>query len=326
MTTFGDQVFQFGGIPVVGSGMLPIMGSSGRVFFVDPANGSDSNSGLTPKSALDTVTAAYNKCTANKGDTVYLLGDGNTSGTARESSLPLTWAKDNTHLVGLGAPCMLSQRTRITPLSGAALTENAVIKVTADACVFSNLAIGHWGSTDAKGTQGLEVAGQRNYFHNLHVVGIGHDNAGDETDSADLLISAGGNENLFERCTFGVDTVLRSTTNASIEVTGAAERNAFIDCTSIIRGDSANNYFIKVDAAADILGFLLFKNCTFINNIEGTGKGMTVALIAHDACGAPIILQNTQFFGVTDVCAHNGNVWTSGVDGTTTGGVGVATT
>jgi len=325
MSTFGDQIFQFGGVPVGGGGMLPIMGSAGNVFFVEPALGNDSNSGEKPAQALKTIQAAHNKCVANKGDTIYLIGDGNTSGTARESNLPVSWNKDNTHLVGLGAPCMLSQRTRITPVNGAALTANAVIDVTADACVIANVAIQHWGAGDGIASRGLDVSGQRNYFYNVDVIGIGDADAGDEASACDLLID-GGNENVFERCTFGVDTVLRSTTNACIEVTTAAERNIFLDCVCIARNDSGDNYFIKVDAAADINGFLLFKNCTFINNIEGTGTSMTVGLIAHDACGAPVILQNSMMYGVADVGAHNGNVWVDGLNGTTTSVVGVATT
>ena len=61
MTTFGDGVFQYGGMPL-GAGMLPLMGGSGKVYFVDPANGSDGNTGLEPGRALDTVGAAYAKC------------------------------------------------------------------------------------------------------------------------------------------------------------------------------------------------------------------------------------------------------------------------
>ena len=79
------------GIPLLGGNTLPKMGGSGKVFFVDPANGSDSNAGTSPESALDTVAAAYALCTTKKGDTVYLLGDGTTSGTARDSAI--VWSK-----------------------------------------------------------------------------------------------------------------------------------------------------------------------------------------------------------------------------------------
>jgi hypothetical protein len=50
MTTFGDQVYQYGGVPV-GVGETPITGST---FFVDSANGNDGNTGKSTSSALAT--------------------------------------------------------------------------------------------------------------------------------------------------------------------------------------------------------------------------------------------------------------------------------
>ena len=46
----------------------------GTAFFVDsgPANAA-TDSGLTPESALPTIDAAINKCTANVGDVIFVL-------------------------------------------------------------------------------------------------------------------------------------------------------------------------------------------------------------------------------------------------------------
>ena len=122
MTHFPHGVSSFG-MPVMGGGMLPLMGGriaatgDAKVYFVDPANGSDGNTGLSPDKALDTVSAAFALTVDLSGDTIYLLNDGNTSGTSREDST-ITWSKDNVHLVGLCAPTMISQRARISPSSG----------------------------------------------------------------------------------------------------------------------------------------------------------------------------------------------------------------
>jgi len=95
MTTLGDQVFQFGGAPIGGILTLPKMGGAGKAYFVDPANGDDGNDGLKPVAGhtLDTITAAYNKCTDTAGDVIYLLNDGNTSGSSRMATVPLTWQR-----------------------------------------------------------------------------------------------------------------------------------------------------------------------------------------------------------------------------------------
>jgi len=326
MSVFPDGLYQYGGVPV-GGGMLPVMGGDSKVFFVDPANGSDSNSGLKPSKALDTIAAAYAKCTANMGDTVYLLGNGNTSGTAREA-VPLTWGKDNTHLVGLGAPCKMSQRTRITPVSGVAATNNPMFLLSADACVISNVAIQHWGAGNGIVAEGMEVTGQRNYIHNCHIVGMTQTDVGDEATACDLLLSSGANENTFKGCTFGVDTFVRTAANANImiKLNQLVERNIFDDCLVVMRAD-ADAPLVVDCASGSITGFLLFKNCTFINNIEGTGTLLNEALDIDNACGAPVILHNTMAYGFTEMCqADNGNVYVDGVGGAATGGLGIAAT
>ena len=119
MTTFGDQVFQFGGSPVSGALSMGIMGGGAKGFFVDPANGLSANSGLKQDDAVDSVGAAYALTTDKQGDVIYYLNDGNTSGSSRESTIPLVWSNDNTHIVGCCAPVPMSQRStsRTPPIS-----------------------------------------------------------------------------------------------------------------------------------------------------------------------------------------------------------------
>ena len=102
MTTFGDQVFQFGGMPL-GEDGTPF-GYKAKTFFVDSANGSDNNPGRSIKLPLDTVGAAYALTTDKAGDIIYFLNDGNTTGSSREATIPITWSNDNTHLRGRCAP------------------------------------------------------------------------------------------------------------------------------------------------------------------------------------------------------------------------------
>jgi hypothetical protein len=49
MTTFGDMVFQLGGLPVMSG--IPFSQNS-QYYFVDPANGSDTNDGKAPNRAF----------------------------------------------------------------------------------------------------------------------------------------------------------------------------------------------------------------------------------------------------------------------------------
>lgn len=45
----------------------------GKVFYVDSVNGATTNDGLAPNRALATIDAAIGKCTAGRGDTIYVL-------------------------------------------------------------------------------------------------------------------------------------------------------------------------------------------------------------------------------------------------------------
>ena len=303
LTNFPNGITSYG-VPVMGgSGTLPLLGGSGKTYFVDPANGSDDNEGDTPTTALDTVGAAYAKCVDKQGDVVYLLNDGNTSGSSREATLPITWSKDNTHLVGLCAPTMVSQRSRITPVSGAALTANAVINLTGNGCIFSNVAIQHWGDTNSIASRGLDVGGDRNYLNNVMVVGIGHANAGDEANAVDLTVS--GSENTFENCVIGVDSVARggNVANCCIRLGAGgneeATRNVFKGCICQMYADDTEPIFIKVGAAFDTQRWNLFEDCNFIN----TGTSTLDAGISHTAAAGKELLKNCAFYGVTDVTA-----------------------
>jgi len=327
LTHFPHGVSSFG-VPLMGGGgMLPKMGGAGEVFFVDPANGSDSNDGKTPENALDTVSAAYAKTVDKRGDVVYLLNDGNTSGASRETA-SITWAKDNTHLVGLCAPVGISQRARITPVSGNTDLDayTPMITVSGHGNIFSNVQIAPWGSEDGKAARGVDVTGNRNFFYNCHIIGIVHANVGDEANACDLKIS-GGEENLFKKCTFGTDTIARSTTCASVELVSAATRNIFEDCLFLSIDDAGDSLFVKVDGAGDIDRFVLFKNCTFINAVESTGTALTSACNVNNAAGGLVMFHSCQMAGVTDIAAaDNGNVWVDGVGGAATGSLSIVAT
>jgi len=75
MTTFGDRLFELGGVPVTGGNAQshPVFG---KVWFVDGTNGSDSNDGLTPTRAFATIQAAVTEQIANTtslGDIIYVF-------------------------------------------------------------------------------------------------------------------------------------------------------------------------------------------------------------------------------------------------------------
>lgn len=67
MTTFGDQVFEFGGSPVSGG---RFSSPWAKHYFVDSIDGQPGNGGLKPNEAVDTIQGAVDLAT--RGDVIYI--------------------------------------------------------------------------------------------------------------------------------------------------------------------------------------------------------------------------------------------------------------
>lgn len=316
LTNFPNGVSSFG-VPLMGGpGTLPVMGGGGgngaSVFFVDPANGSDSNSGLDPTHALDTIAAAYAKCTSGYGDTIYLLNDGGTTGTARETAL--TWAKNNTHLIGLCAPTMVGKRARIAPPSSDTTDVDAYtpyITLSATGCIMANFSIYQGNSEDGKASVGIYLSGNRNYLYNIDVQNGSHANQGDE-NTYNLQVT--GDENTIERCVFGTDSVAwtgdTSKYPANIRLgAGAADevqKNVFKDCICQMYADNARCFFVYVQDTmlTDIQKWNLFERCYFYNY----GTTLTGGVNVPGSSTGRLLFAYCGFFGCTDVTAADNSL------------------
>jgi hypothetical protein len=268
-------------------------GPSANVYFVDPANGDDDNTGLSPTVPLLTLTAAEDKCVANQHDTVALIAD--------ESSISLTatltWDKSYTHLVGLCAPTFVGQRSRIfahadnddvTPL----------INVTASGCIFRDLYVFN-GVDDAGCLVNVQVTGGRNYFRNVHFAGGGH--ATSAIDGGASLSLNGAEECLFEDCTIGVDTIAAATGMMGVIVDGDAKRCAFRNCRFTMYAGNSGAGFVEVVDSAGFDRYLLFEDCLFLNDAVGTTMASGFMIPAGmGSVTHRIILRRCGAVGITD--------------------------
>ena len=94
MTTFSDRLYHLGGLPV--EMQVP---PRAAVYFVHSGSGNANNDGLTPDKALATVDAAVGKCTASRGDTIFVL-PGHAENLASATALALDVA--GVRVVGIG--------------------------------------------------------------------------------------------------------------------------------------------------------------------------------------------------------------------------------
>jgi hypothetical protein len=248
----------------------------GTAYYVDAANGSNSNSGLSPEAAVADIATAYGKCTAGQHDAVYYIA----SGSSVTLSAALDWAKDYTHLFGICAPTSTAQRARIFQLS--TLTgASPLLTISASGCIFSNFYI-FQGVDDATSLINVSVTGGRNYFENVHFAGGGH--ATQAINGGASLLLNGAEENTFVDCTIGVDTIDAATGMVGILFDGEAHRNTFENCTIRIRAGNAGAAFVEVADATGIDRDTQFNNCRFLNN---SATALTSAFVIPAGMGAP---------------------------------------
>lgn len=303
MTTFSDQVYQYGGAPVNG------LFTTGQVLFVRPSTGSDSNSGKKPTQALKTMGQAHTLMTADKNEVVYLLSESNTAASTTDyRSTTLTWSKDLTHVVGVCAPCKVSQRSRIAQLSTATGVD-PLVTVSADGASFRNFQLFH-GVADATSLVAMNVTGTRNYFENVHIAGMG-DATMVTTNAASLKIT-GGAENVWKECVIGLDTIARdNTSKGEIWCDTAATRNMFDDCLIQAYVSHASYVFVTIEDSTAIDRWLWFRNCLFMS--KSTNKTIDVA----EVFGIPASISQGAI--VLQDCAvmNDGGapVWTAGTEG-----------
>lgn len=296
MTTFGDMVFQFGGVPVGAPKMF-----SGKHFFVKPVSGSNGNSGRTPAKAFKTLAYALSQCTANNNDVVYLVAESDSaSGTTDYQSTALDWNKDGTHLIGINPGGMISQRSRIAQLSTVKTLEN-LVTFSADNCYVANISIFQGvASSTASAPIAVIVSGQHNVFDNVMMSGNG-DTGGSMDVAGARSLKVTGSENLFRRCYIGLDTVTRATQDTEITFAAgstAATRNIFEDC--IITGYAgAAGYTFAECGSGGMDRFTLFKNCLLLNPVGSAATAMTEAFDTHASQGGLFIMHSCNLVGVT---------------------------
>lgn len=310
-TNFPDGLTSFG-VPVVGGlGGIPL---TGTWFWVNPATGSDGNTGLSPQEPLATLYMAHSKMTAGKNDVCVLVGNGAASGSARLSTAlaqtvdstvtagTLAWSKNACHLIGETAPT-IAARARIAPPTGtytqATFGSGNFVTVTAAGCIFANFSLFNGFSTGGTNQICWTDSGGRNSYYGVQFGGMGDAASAQNAGSRSLLITGSTGENSFHECTFGLDTVTRTTTNASLELAAGTPRNTFRNCTFVAMTSNAGVLHIKTAAAAAIDRWQLFADCAFINAIQSTSTQMTVAIAMAASAGGMLLIQRCTSIGAT---------------------------
>lgn len=299
MTTFNDQLFQLGGVPV-GADLLGLAG--GKQFFVDPSLGDDENApGQSPAAAFASLETAEAALTTNKNEILnYIAG---ASGLTMQAALD--WDKSYTHFRGICAAVLAAQRARLFQLS--TLTgASPLFKVSGSGNIFQDFYI-FQGVDDATSLINFQVTGSRNIFRNVHFAGGGH--ATQAIDGGASLHISGGSENLFDHCTIGIDTIAAATGMAGLvfAATGGAARNYFRDCLFLMYAGNANALFVEALGNSGIDRYTVFERCRFVNLSATTMTTAFKFAAGFDPANKRFLLYDCELIGATD--------WDSGDSG-----------
>lgn len=311
LTNFPNGVSSFG-VPVLGS--IAGVPFTGNYWFVDPANGADGNDGTT-ELPLATLYEAHRRCIDGNNDTVVLIGNGQSSGTARlslalaQSITPaatagtLVWSKNATNLVGVCAPTRIGQRARLAPPTGTYTASTfgsaTFVSVTGSGCTFANLDVFSGFSTGSTTAVNWNDSGGRNAYLNVNFQGLA-DAASAGAAGARTLKVSGTGEHLFQNCVLGLDTVTRTAANATIEFSAGTTRSVFENCIFPFMTSASTPLGIIVAAAAGSDRFQLFDRCTFINAVGSTSTTMAGLATLAASMGGVLVMKDCTLVGITE--------------------------
>jgi len=226
--------------------------------------------------------------------------------------------------------CGASSFTIQTAAAAGSTTINSfcaqLIDVTGDNNHFENVSIANH-SSDAAALGSVRISGNRNNFVNVHMIGAGHATPGAVATASHLFIN-GGEENNFERCSFGTSSVLWAAANAPILFDANSWRNSFYDCDIDIYSATAGGGAIKSTDATAIEGWQTFSKCRFKCFNPNGLTALTSAFIGTKPTSGYLLMDSCSLAGwaAWDSVGGNNTVYVANSDATASGAGGIATT
>ena len=319
----GAGIPTYNGIPMIG-GVPPI---AGRYYHVNPRTGSGSR-GRSSDRPVANFETAEGLLRDDVGDGIIVWSQGATAAnTTSELSAAMTFDKNGCTVFGVHAGQRWKGRARV--ITTATVSAAYVIDVSGSNNSFYNMHFGNEGTANTN-LGCLRVTGDRNYFYNCHFVGSGHTTpgavalaAGTSYGANDIMLSS--QENTFERCTFGDNSVVRASTSANLVISsGMNGKNDFVDCIFLKTSTTATAGAIGCYATNTPNGHIFFDNCIFScwTSNEPAVSNNSV-LIGAAPTNAGFIMHNCGLVGyaVWDSVGTQ-KVWVTSAAGSATGGLG----
>ncbi len=268
----------------------------GNVFICDYLNGSDATGDGSAAKPFKTLAQAYNSTVSGHNDVVVIIGNGATTASQRLSAA-LSWSNNCTHLIGINPPNM-HPWARIAPTSGATAF-TPLMTIGGTGCMFANIEFWHGFATGTTSQILFNITGNRNFFKNCFIGGIGDAASAASAGSRCVKFTA-GEENLFEDCAIGTDTVQRTAACATLEFASGAARNVFRRCVfPFWSSDGAALGYIG-SAASSLDRYQLFDRCQFINAVKSTGTALAGLGTLAANTGGLLVFDHCTLVGISE--------------------------
>ena len=285
------------------AGMIGLA-SVGDIWYVDPGK-SVSGGGQSREDAFITVAEALAATTADQDDVVLITPSSSTGRTSEAAAID--WNKRRTHLIGATSPLMSSPRAGMSFGSAAATPS---FTVSQRSCIFKNFTIAQFN--DVENNVLVELTASYNYFEGIHFQAFGNAAVGDDAAAIGVHLN-GSDENVFQSCTFGLDTVVRTAANATLTFAGSKNNsnNSFFNCNFVMIADADAPRHIDTNTGGSALNrWALFDHCYFQCNSDVTSGTVQTDALALDAAG------DTGGLPIFKDCVHVGHTgWANDVTG-----------
>jgi hypothetical protein len=310
MTTVGDGLFQWGGVPVAS----PYSGVFGTHYFVDYRNGSDTdNNGKTPSKAFKTLSKAYDTATSNNNDVIHIDGDS----TVAETSM-ITWSKNRIHVFGDNGPLPIYGQGAGAKVSMGVTTaagDTATIRVTGVRNTFNGIKFIN-NNTLATCLHCVEEAGEYNRYNNCEI----YKSTLLTTDlTAELLMN--GDSSTFTSCTIGSLVDERGAAGKERPcvkldretVTGKVCRDGvFVDCRFLHKAAHVDACFVYGKNATDVERSLIFVRPIMFNCVLATADPANAINFAAAQTAGDVLVIDPAYVNTTIIGGASLNIYVTG--------------
>jgi hypothetical protein len=259
--------------------------TTGEVFFVIEDSDTDYAKIVQrygKKRVFLTLKEAYDACTSNRGDTIFM-----SAMTTHSVATGWIWSKSRINVIGLDGGDRLVQQG--TKLELAGVVDSAyVLRVTGTRNSFRNLKIIQ-SSTHANALHCVEFGGEGNLYKNCSFLFGVVNNLG-STDAVEAVV--GEDSGTFINCSFGTDVLLTSAARNIMTLTtvtggnaDGAKGNRFIDCEWVVQSSNNGAVLLKVLSTAGAKFLNRFINPAFIAVKNATNVAIAITNAIQSVSG-----------------------------------------